>query len=540
MNQAIEKVLEEARSTWRFRWWGLSLALVFAALGWVVVFALPDRYEAYARVFVDSRTALKPVLEKLTLEQDVTAQLAYVRQSLLAGPQLERIAEESGVLPPTMIDPAERAVVLASLAVNVELSVESASASDREEERRNGGSVYSITYRDGNRDRALKLVDVTLNTLVEQTLGGKRGGAEDAQRFLEKQMKDYELRLREAEDRLANFKREHLGLLPTEQGGYFKEMQNELDSISKIQTDLSVAVSRRNELASQLRGESVVSASSGSAAVVGASGVSSASDTVSRIKETQARLDELLLRFTEKHPDVIAARSTLEELKKRRQQEIANLRKGDADAVAQSGAGANPVYQSIQLSLNQADVEIAALRGQLGQHQAKVADLRKRLDTAPQVEAEYAQLNRDYDVNKQQYNLLLANYEKSRLGEQADAAGAVRFEIVQPPTAGFRPASPQRGLLLVVVLAGAMALGAGLAFLLHMLRPVVGSARSLAELTGLTVLCTVSEAFPERGRAQARRQVWQFAAAASSLLVGFAIVMALNRMGAKLSLAGLG
>jgi protein tyrosine kinase modulator len=329
-------------------------------------------------------------------------------------------------------------------------------------------------------------------------------------------------------------------LLPTEQGGYFQDLQSELDSAAKLETELSVAISRRDELAKQLRGESVVSASSGSAAIVGASGVSASSDTVSRIKETQARLDDLLLRFTDKHPDVIATRSTLEELKRRRQEEIANLRRGDADAVAQSGAGSNPVYQSIQLALNQADVEIAALRGQVGQRHTKIAELRNRLDTAPQVEAQFAQLSRDYDFNKQQYNQLLSNYEKSRLGEQADVAGAVRFEIVQPPTAGFRPASPQRGLLLAVVLVAAFAVGGGLAFLLHLLRPVVGSARSIAELTGLPVLCTVSEAFPERGRAEVRRQVWRFVATASTLLVGFVVVMLLNRVGAKLTLPGLG
>ena len=67
-----------------------------ALLGWALVFALPDRYEAYARVFVDTRTALKPALQGLTTDQNVDAQINYVRQSLLEGPQLERIAKDDG------------------------------------------------------------------------------------------------------------------------------------------------------------------------------------------------------------------------------------------------------------------------------------------------------------------------------------------------------------------------------------------------------------------------------------------------------------
>ncbi len=219
----------------------------------------------------------------------------------------------------------------------------------------------------------------------------------------------------------------------------------------------------------------------------------------------------MLLRFTDKHPDVIAARQTLAELQTRRAAEIENLRRGDADALATSGASSNPVFQSIQLALNQADVEIAALRSELAQHHAKAAELRARLDTAPQIEAEFAQLNRDYDVNKAQYTALLASYQKAQLGEQADSAGSVRFEVVQPPLASFQPVWPKRPMLLAGVLAAALALGGGLAYVLHLLRPVVGSARNLPELTGVVVLGVVGAAYPDLQRVGARREVLPFA-----------------------------
>src|SRR6187549_3264894 len=109
MNQLIESVYDELHSAWRFRWWGLLAASIAAVFLWATVFSLPDRYEADARVFVDTRTALKPVLEGLTVEQDVNAQLNLVRQSLLTGPTLRKIAEDSGVLSPTITSPAEQA-----------------------------------------------------------------------------------------------------------------------------------------------------------------------------------------------------------------------------------------------------------------------------------------------------------------------------------------------------------------------------------------------------------------------------------------------
>jgi polysaccharide chain length determinant protein (PEP-CTERM system associated) len=261
---------------------------------------------------------------------------------------------------------------------------------------------------------------------------------------------------------------------------------------------------------------------------------------VSRIKETQAKLDDLLLRFTEKHPDVVATRETLVELQRRRAAEIESLKRGDANAVAASGAGSNPVFQSIQLALNQADVEIASLRGQLANHRTKAAELRKRLDTAPQVEAEYAQLTRDYDVNQAQYNALLSNYEKARLGEQADSAGSVRFEIVQPPSASFAPVFPRRVLLLGVALLVSLLLGGAVAWLLTLLRPVVGTAQSLTRLTGLPVLGVVSAAFPGRIRNDARRSVYRFAAGLGCLMFAFLIAVILSRAGLRLALNSTG
>jgi polysaccharide chain length determinant protein (PEP-CTERM system associated) len=319
--------------------------------------------------------------------------------------------------------------------------------------------------------------------------------------------------------------------MPTEQGGYFSQLQSEIDLTKKLENDLNVAISRRSELARQLRGESVI----GSTAVVSTTGNRGASDTVSRINEAQARLDELLLRYTDKHPDVIAARETLAELKARRASEIEKLRSGDAAAVASSGVSTNPVYQNIQLQLNQADVEIASLRGQVTQHHEKAADLRKRLDIAPKVEAEFAQLNRDYDTNKALYTTLLGNYEKAQLGERADNAGSVRFDIVQPPTAPFGPVFPRRTLFLVGALAAALAAGAALAYLLHLLRPVVSSVRGLSELTELPVLGVVSAAFPRQLTMQAKRSLFGFLGAGAVLACVFVVVLLLNHVGFRIA-----
>src|SRR5580693_3194257 len=168
MKQELDRVLEEVRSAWRFRWITLAAAAAVCVIGWLVVFTLPDRYQADARVFVDTRTALKPALQGLTTDQNVDAQINYVRQSLLEGPQLEQIAKEAGVLPSTLTDPRARAKVLEGLSDRIVLGV--FSAGNQGDERSTAGTIYTFHFTDGDRTRSLRVVESLLNTFVEETL----------------------------------------------------------------------------------------------------------------------------------------------------------------------------------------------------------------------------------------------------------------------------------------------------------------------------------------------------------------------------------
>lgn len=537
MNESIVQAIDELRGAWRFRWIGLAVAFVVALIGWTVVFSLPDRYESYARVFVDTRTALRPALQGLTVEQNVDSEINYVRQSLLTGPQLEQIAKESGVMPADVLDETERAKILDNLSNRISLTV--STAGNAGDDRGMAGTLYNFDYMDVDSARSLRVINILLNTFVERTLGGKRQGSENAQKFLETQIKDYEHRLSLAEDKLAAFKKKNIGLMPTDQGGFFSNMQTEVDAEKKAETDLAIAISRRDELSKQLHGDLAVSAAGTSGSLVNGQGVTNGSDTLARIQETQAKLDELLLKYTDKHPDVIATRATLADLKQRRAAELESLKRGDASAVAASGAGSNPVYQSIQLELNKQDVEIAALRREVGQHQETVAQLRQQLNSAPEIEAEYQQLNRDYDVNKAEYAALLENYQKASIGEKADNAGSVRFEIVLPPTEHAGPVWPRRTTFLFAVWALAMGVGAALAYGLHSLRPIVPSLPVITKITPFPVLGSVGIAFPTQHRAAWRSDLWRFSAGTACLLLAFAIALVLNWSGVRLSLQAL-
>ncbi len=141
----------------------------------------------------------------------------------------------------------------------------------------------------------------------------------------------------------------------------------------------------------------------------------------------------------------------MEALKLRQREELAALRRGDPGAAAVANASSNPVYQSIQTTLNAADVEIAALRSQLADHQRNEAELRRLVDTAPEVEAEYARLTVTTRSRARSTTACWNVWRRRALSGDAEQTGVVKFNIVDPPSASFKPTFPNRPLFLFAV-----------------------------------------------------------------------------------------
>lgn len=517
MMHQLDDLLEQFRGMWRFRRIGLIVAWAVLLFALVAITVLPNRYEASATVFVNTQTAVSAATRTLTLDENTDSQIQLVREALLGGPQLGKIADDTG-LTARAVTLEERQKVIDKLRNQIQIMLRNAGAAA-------GGGTYVISYTNRDRQTSLKVVDRFVYTFVEEALGGRLKGSEQAQQFLTQQIADLEKRLRDAEEALAAFKKQHVGLLPADQTDYFKRLDTELTDLDAAQTKLTVAKMRRGELDRQLRGEDPLVPGGGGKGAAGAP----ASDTATRLQQSQQQLDELLLNYTEKHPKVIELRNTVAELQKRLNDEIEAARNGDASAAARTGLAASPVYQNLKLQYDQVGVEIAGLQADIANHRQRVALLRSMMNTAPEVEAQFSRLNRDYTVVKAQYEALVEQLGRARLGEQAAQTGLVRFDVVDPPRAGFDPVFPKRPLLAVGALMAAVAAGVGIAFLLNVLRPAFSSVRRLRDMTGLPVLGAVGMTWIERHDAELRRSALRLAEGVLGMVVLCGVYLATQR-----------
>ena len=526
MQDIVKVAHAELRGAWRYRWQALAVAWVACLLGWLAVYFTPDTYEARARFYLDTSSALEPFVRNLSVGLDVDQQVDLVKQLVVGREGLLNVARETD-LDIDAKTPLDLEAVLEKLSASIQLTGGGPSRADPRVRDRN----FSIAYRDTDRERSVKVVQIVLDSFIENTLEKRNTGFQSAQDFLQSQIQQQEQRLAEAEQRLADFKRRNINNLPTQEGSYVTSLQMEMASLRDLQSQQRVLQSRRSQLSAQLAAERQYVPSSSLPATATAPGqtLTGGNETDRTILQMQARLDELLRVYTPKHPEVVAIEENLKLLREQRREELAKL--GVTDLPERGGMVANPVWEQIRLQRNQVDVDLAAIGGQIAERAARVRDMRSKMETMPEVEAELAQLTRDYDVLRERYAALLQQFETAKLSENVGQTDQVEFSIIEPPTALASPVSPPRLLLLIGVLLMGLGAGGAAAFALSKLNPMFDSLSALEAATGLPVLGAVSVTWLDRRKARRRSEILRVAAAGAALLVVFVVVLAARDAG---------
>ncbi|HEY1392849.1 MAG TPA: XrtA system polysaccharide chain length determinant, partial [Methylibium sp.] len=402
MDELIEQALSVVRGMWRRRWAGLLAAWVVALIGALVLLRTPDRYEANARVYVDSKSVLKPLMRDLAVEPDLEQTLSLLTHTLITRPNIELLIRKASLDAPSASQD-DHELLVEGLTRDIKLA-----GSGRD-------NVFSFSYRSTSPAIAQRVVESLVALFVESDLGAKARDAESARGFIDQQIKAYEARLTEAENRLKEFKLRNLEITDTGGKDYFARIAALNEELSKQSVELRAAEQSRDALKRQLSGEneSLLPDLSAQAAVPLTPEIDARLDTQRR------QLDELLRRYTDLHPDVIATKRLIAQLEEQKAKEIEAHKRAAANRPP-SPATVSPVMQQVQLALAEAEGNVAALRVRQGETQARLTQLRAAANRVPQVEAELAQLNRDYDVVRSNYQALVARREKASMSEEVD------------------------------------------------------------------------------------------------------------------------
>lgn len=511
-------VIAELRAIWRRRWLFLAVSWVLALAGWVTVLTLPNQYQAMTRIYVDTNTLLTPLLGSLAVSGDVQRQMEVMNRTLLNRQNIAQAARAADLDLGASSD-AELEALYDGLLKRIQLKAE-------------GRNLFSLTYVNSDPVLAKRVIEEILNILIEGNIGRNRASMGNARSFIENQIAEYEAKLQKTEGQLAEFKTKNNSLLAATGSNFAAREEAVRQNLNAAKLRHEEAVIVRDQLRTHLAGVPQMLEMEGAPQIFVSGGA--ATDANSRLRQLEAGLSQLKSRYTDRHPDVVSARNELEQLKAEMAQAPAS------DAPRQGGPTRtrvpNAVYEQIKLRLVQADGDVAKAEGQLRQAQDEMERIAALAETAPRVEAELSDLNREYGVIKTKYEELLGRRESARISEAVETSGdKVQFRIIEPPQVPSVPSWPNRPLFIAGVLAGALAAGIGVAFLLHKLDDTVGSAAELMERFNVRVLGAVPK-FENPARAQRRRaSLRRFALASSGFAVCFVGAMALSIFATQLS-----
>ena len=469
MNDMKQLIQRQLSAAWNYRWQAVLFTWLVCALGWAFVFTIPNQYESSARMYVDADAVLTPLLRGLAADTSNSGQVDVLQRTLLSRPNLDKLISKTD-LELQLTGPAAREQLIDRLASDIRISPQTR-------------NLFTITYRNPQPRLAYDVVRTMLATFVESKTGTNRSEIENATKFVNDQIALYEKQLREAERRRADFRARYVDVLPVDGGGV-NRMQQQTQTVRELQGQVTDARARRENLTKELANTSPMVVTETEAGVLGESA------RAARLRDAERTLTELRLRYTESHPDVIAQRNLVGSIRSGAIRDPEPAR-GSSPA-GRSRTAPNPVYEQLKVRLVENDSNLASLERQANEATKERDRLQDIARGAPGLQAEFVNLNRDYDVLKKNYDDLTARRESMRISTAADAEGdKVKIQVIDPPTVPQIPVAPKRALLVTGVLFAGLGAGAGLAFLLVQLDQTFHSTEDLRQL-GFQVVGGVS------------------------------------------------
>jgi polysaccharide chain length determinant protein (PEP-CTERM system associated) len=492
---------------WRQKWLAVAIAWFVCTAGWIGVAFMPTRYESSARVYLNADPLLTPLLHGLAADTDPTRHLDYLQRTLLSRPNLEQLVRLTG-LDDKITTPQASEELYKQLAREVKIEPITP-------------NLMTISYRSKDPATAKNVVQSLLTIFAEKTAGSSRTEMDSAQRFLDDEIAAYRDQLRAEERRRAELARQYPDIVTTNASGPDRsgETRSRLDqardAVGKAENDVEDAITKRNALQQQLAAIPQMLSVERAPQVVVNSGPKLSPDE-QRLQQLQTELDQLRLKYTDAHPDVIATRDEIRQLE-------AQVKHSAATAAATKQDQSqlpNSVYEQLKVKLVDAEADVAAAQHRLAVAQGEEQRIERITQSVPAVITETEDLDRDYAVLKKNYEELVARRQATQIADAADTkTEKIQFRIVDPPQLPIVPAEPNRPLLLsIVLLAG---LGAGMA------APVVLGQldRSFATMTqlrdlGIPILGSVTRLSLGATR---RRATMQFAGVCASAMVLIAV-----------------
>ncbi|MBI3563129.1 MAG: hypothetical protein HY080_15590 [Gammaproteobacteria bacterium] len=471
MQFSLEQIIIIASREFNLHKYKLVFLFAFISLlALVLGIVWPKHYSAFSTIFSDEQNIIRPLMEGRAATTNVTDRVRLARELIFSQKILTAVLTEAGMINDTM-SPIERERLFDAIQKDTDIS-------------RVGNNLLKIEYTGTDAQRTFLIAKRFAELFIQESLDAQRKESLEAYTFIDSQVKEYHKKLTDAEDKLKDFRSENINAAPGNENEVSTRITTLQQRIEQAKLELHETNIKKQSLENQLSGEAEVTVA-----------LSKEGQYRNRIAELQTEIETLRVNYLDTHPDIVRLKHQIEDLKeainaeRKKREEYKNKAKAGNKTFVDEGISTNPLYQQLRSELSQTKTLIATLESRIIENENLLNHEIRRAKQIHGVEANLAELSRDYNVNKDIYQDLLRRRENARvsmnLGIEAQGPS---LKIQEPARLPIRPS----GLRFFHFMLGGLALGIvlpiGIIYLLVSVDPRIRSESVISNKLQLPVL----------------------------------------------------
>jgi succinoglycan biosynthesis transport protein ExoP len=485
--------------------------LIGWAIVWGVSWVLPPRYRSGTLILVEQPTMPKDYVTP-NVNEDLQERLQSITQQILSRTRLLHIVEQLNLYPSNHAQqPQDSLVDRMRKDIDIELVRDAGN---------NRITAFNLYYSSGDPHIAQQVTSELTNMFINENLDVRKRQSEDTTKFLENQLATARTSLGAQEQKIREFKAQHVGEMPAQLAsnlqilsGLQGQLQNEEDAFNAAKQQHVYLQTLADQYRAMER-----PAKTGDGSVVGLPAIER------ELEKLGAQLADLSARYTDGHPDVQKLKVQIAKTQKIRDELQASLKaKGpeskhdDKDVPISVNESSDTTQASllaqVQSQLRSNQIELTNRENSIATLKMKIDGYQARLNEEPVREQQLADLTRGYDQSKANYDDLLKKKNESAMATSMELLQqGERFRILDPPNFPQKPEFPNRlkfcGFGLVFGLAIGVAVAAAFEMMDDRLHSGKEIKKGLGELMTVNVIAEIPVILNPSDVQSTSRRVW--------------------------------
>ncbi len=509
MPNELDQMLSNLANCWaiayRRRWWILIPVILTWASVWGISWVLPSTYQSEALILLKQQNVPNQFVTP-NVNDSAQDRLQTISQQILSRTRLQATIDRYHLYP----EPHGLRILLLPgdpidhMRRDIEIELVPVQGHPDESE------AFKLRYTAESPKLAQQVNEDLASPFFNENVEAQQQLSQDTTSFLATQLADARTKMEEQEAKVASFKAKHLQELPSQLEMNVQQILTGIQSrLQDSHQNLESARQHKLYLQSLLHQYQSLQPNQGNAPSEGVTTHETQGSTVTtgkaleeELTDLRLRLQDLQERYTDEHPDVVALKDKIEKkekIKRRLESELTVSPSSRKATNATDSAAMKDERGGSSASVVQLEMELEANEREIQNYQKHESDLESQvsaylagLKMAPETEQKLADISRDYEESKANYNSLLQKQMQSQLATSLEEKQkGEQFRVLDPPSFPKKHVAPNRFKFSCGGVALGFVLGLGLVAVLELRNIRIWQEKDLKEVVSASLLVSI-------------------------------------------------